>query len=462
MTGTIQNIQNEEYYKLVADNINDLVALYSADGILEYISPSVYRILGWDEGSLTGSLPNNIVHPGDHHLLSLSFPAVSANNAESIAFEYRLLHKNGNWIYFDSYRKPIRDNNGNLVNILAVCRDISYRKHVEQEIRENELLYRMLADNIIDMVALYKTDGTTLYVSPSSFSLLGYLPEELTGRNIALLVHPDDMARFRNDIRHKAYKGIEKFSTEARLLHKNGTWLYCETTTKAVRDAAGRVHSFVCTTRDITEWKLAQIALKNSEEKYRSLVDSSEAMISIVDIDGRFLFANDKRAEFFNTPKQDIIGKSICDFYGPKDTADFKANVHRIFELKQSFVYEANPSFNGVDVWLRVNMHPVFNAAGDVTAILVNTIDITRDKAKEEALRAQNEELKKIAFLQSHIVRSPLTNIQGIVALMEHGELNEEQTFYLSLLKQATSRLDLVVKEIVDRAVAVKRNVENL
>lgn len=457
MTGVIQNIQNEEYYKLVADNINDLVVLYSTTGILEYVSPSVYRILGYEEGSLTGKTAYGIVHPDDHYLLNLGFTLNGTNNTESITFEYRLLHKNCNWIYFESYRKPIRDSEGNLVNVLAVCRDISFRKQAEKDIRENELHYRMLADNIIDMVALYKNDGTTLYVSPSSFSLLGYMPEELTGQNIAAIVHPDDMARFSNDVRHKAYKGIEKFITEARIKHKNGNWLYCETTTKAMRDANGRVHTFVCTTRDISEWKLAQIALKESEEKYRSLVDSSDAMISIVDIEGKFLFVNDKRAEFFNMPKQEILGKSIYDFYGPKDTHDFRENVHKIFTEKQSFIYEANPTYKGADVWLRVNMHPVFNATGDVTAILVNTIDITGDKEKEEALRAQNEELKKIAFLQSHIVRSPLTNIQGIVALMEHGELNEEQTFYLNLLKQATSKLDVVVKEIVDRAVEVRQ-----
>jgi len=461
MTGSIQNIQNEEYYRLVADNINDLVALYSVDGILEYVSPSVSRVLGYDDGALTGKSAFAVIHPDDHYLLQNSFKEYNDDTAESVSFEYRLLHKNGTWIYFDSYRKPVRGDDGRLLNILAVCRDISARKKTEQALRLNEEHYRMLADNIIDMVALYSIDGTTKYVSPSCYSLLGYTAKELTGNNISRIVHPDDLSKFNNDIKLKAYKGIEKFVTEARLRHKNGTWLYCETTTKAVRNAKGRVHSFVCTTRDITEWKSAQIALKESEEKYRSLVESSDAMIAIVDIQGKFLFVNDKRAEFFNTPKQDIVGKSIYDFYGPKDTVDFTGNVHRIYTNKENFTYEANATIGGKQVWLRVNMHPVFGADEHVKAILVNTIDITSIKEKEEALRKQNEELKQIAFLQSHIVRSPLTNIQGIIALMQEGELNEEQMLYFGMLKQAADKLDEILKEIVARALIVRHNVKN-
>lgn len=460
-SGVIQHIQYEEYYKLVADNINDLVALYSVDGRLDYVSPSVFRVLGYEEDSLTGTYPQNIVHPDDHHLLELSFKPCNHDEQESIYFEYRLLHSSGKWIYFDTYRKPVRDEYGNLLGILAVCRDITNRKQAEQALRENELHYRMLADNIIDMVAMYKIDGTTLYVSPSCYSLLGYTTAELTGNNIAALVHPEDLARFGEDVKLKAYKGVEKFITEARLQHKNGNWLYCETTTKAMRDNKGRVHSFICTTRDITEWKLAQIALKESEEKYRSLVESSEAMISILDTEGRFLFVNDKRASFFKMDKEKILGKTIYEFYGPKDTNDFKDNIQKIITTKQNLQYEACANYQGKDVWLRVNIHPVFNADGDVNAILVNTIDITNDKVREEALRSQNEELKQIAFLQSHIVRSPLTNIQGILSLLEGTEFTEQQAFYFNLLKQATVKLDTVVKEIVDRAVAVRQKTKD-
>ncbi len=462
MTGTIQNIENEEYYKLVADNINDLVALYSVDGSLEYVSPSVYRLLGYSEADVAKISIIDVIHPDDRHLLNRTFAAKGGNAAEVIVFEYRLLHKNGTWIYFESYRKPIRDTNGTLVSILAVCRNISSRKQAEKEVRENEEHYRMLADNIIDMVAVYKIDGTCLYVSPSCNSLLGFTPEELTGYSITHIVHPDDMEKIRRDIRNKAFKGQEKFIIDVRFGHKGGQWLYCETTTKAIRDAQGKVVTFVATTRDITEWRNAQIALKESEEKYRSLVESSEAMISIVDKDCRFLFANDRRADFFETTKEDIIGKTIDRFYNTDNADSFNQKVQKVFSEKENYVYEARVMMAGKEFWLRVNMHPVLDSEGEVKAIMVNTTDITKSKETEEALRKQNEELKQIAFLQSHIVRSPLTNIQGIIALIEEETLSEENLYYMGLLKQATDKLDSIIKEIVDRAVAIRHQTKDL
>jgi PAS domain S-box-containing protein len=457
MTGAIQHIQNEEYYKLVADNINDLVALYSLEGTLEYVSPSVYKLLGYEEGTLEGANPLGIIHPEDHHLLKRTFRPYGGGASEVIVFEYRLLHKNGNWIYFETYRKPIRDDNGNLLNILAVCRDISLKKNAEQELRKSEEHYRMLADNIIDMVCLYKIDGTRLYISPSCYSLLGFTPEELTGKNITDILHPDDLEKVRRDVKHKAFKGEEKFITDLRFRNKAGQWLDCETTTKAIRNENGRVTAFVATSRDITAWKNAQVALKESEEKYRSLVESSDAMISIVDKECRFLFVNDKRADFFCATKENVIGKTIYDFYEGKNARTFNERVQHVFATKQKSVYETFLEFNNREYWLRATMHPVFDSTGGVSTVMINTIDITAIKESENALREQNEELKQIAFLQSHIVRSPLTNVQGILNLMEENPLSEEQRLYLNLMKQATNKLDTIIKEIVDRAVVVRK-----
>lgn len=461
MPGTVPNIQYEEYYQLVADNINDLVALYTIDGRFSYLSPSVYRVLGYNRNNnFIGGTPDALIHPADLHLLKHNFKLHSTDPTESVTFEYRLKHSNGNWIYFDSYRKPIRDEDGKLVGVLAVCRDISNRKQAEREIRASEMHYRMLADNIIDMVTMYDVEGTLQYVSPSCYSLLGYNQEELIGNNIRLIINPEDLVRLDEEIRQKTFKGVDKFISEARLQHKNGTWLYCETTTKAIKDKTGKLQSFVCTTRDITEWKLAQVALKENEEKYRSLVEASDALIAVIDLDGKFLFVNDKRAAYFKKPKHEIVGRTIYEFYPSKDTDDLPEKICRVKQNKTSTTCETFVTLNGQDLWLRVTLHPILDANDEVTSILINTIDITNIKTKEAALRVQNDELKQIAFLQSHIVRSPLSNIQGLLALMESDELQGQQAYYLSLLKQAAAKLDIVVNEIVQRAVAVRHNTD--
>lgn len=457
MRNSIHNIQNEEYYKLVANNINDLVALYSPAGVLEYVSPSVSRLLGYAVEGLTGLDPMTFVHPDDRHLIVFDEEILQEKKDTCIAFEYRLKHNNGHWVYFESYRQPIFDAAGKLTNVLAVCRDISARKKAEQALRESEQLYHRLADNILDLVVIFNPEGVRLYVSPSSYSLLGYTPEELTGRNFTDIVHPDDAASIRAEILHKAWAGEDKFLIDLLTRHKQGHWVYCETTIKAIRDNEGKVNAFLSTTRDITQWKLAQAALKESEEKYRSLVESSDAMIAIVNSDGEFVFVNDKRAAFLGQPKENIIGKTAYDFYDKPTAERFMHNVQRVFDEKKKHVFEEEIVYQQRAYWLRVTMHPVFDSVGSVYSVMVNTIDITGIKNSEDALRKQNDELKQIAFLQSHIVRSPLTNIEGILYLINEEELTGENRYYFQLLKQATEKLDEIIKDIVERAILVKR-----
>jgi PAS domain S-box-containing protein len=251
--------------------------------------------------------------------------------------------------------------------------------------------------------------------------------------------------------------GQNKFLAELRLRHKNGGWRYCETVMKALRDADGNLTTLVATTRDITNWKLAQFALRESEEKYRSLVESSDAMIAIVNRQGQFTFVNDKRAHFFGWDKHDIIGKTARDFYEPGKADLFYARVQRVFEEKIKFVYEYQAVYREKEHWLRASLMPVFDSAGEVNLVMISTIDITGIKFSEDALRKQNDTLKQIAFLQSHIVRSPLTNIQGILYLLNEDGMDEENRFYFRLLKQAAEKLDEIVKEIVDKAILIKR-----
>jgi len=457
MQNPIQKIEDEEYYKLVAHNINDLVALYSPAGILEYISPSISNVLGYSAESLTGTNPAPIVHPDDQHLLIIDAEAFRKNKERTLFFEYRLLHSDGRWLYFESYRKPIYNAAGVLTNVLAVCRDISVKKKTELALFESEELYRRLAENILDLVVIYKPDGTRMYVSPSSYSFFGYTPEELLGNHFSELVHPDDIDKIRVDIEEKALTGQDKFSIELRTRHKNGQWIYCESTTKVVRDSEGKIAAYVSTTRNISQWKVAQIALKESEEKYKSLVESSDAMIAMVNRQGEFIFVNDKRADFFRQEKAAMIGKTADDFFEAEKAAVFNERVQKVFTEKNKFSYESLAICHGKEYWFKSTLIPVFDATGDVYAVTVSTIDISNLKHSEDSLRKQNDVLKQIAFLQSHIVRSPLTNIQGILLLLDEGGMSEENLAYFRLLKQAAGKLDDVIKEIVEKAIFIKR-----
>jgi PAS domain-containing protein len=103
-------------------------------------------------------------------------------------------------------------------------------------------------------------------------------------------------------------------------------------------------------------------------------------------------------------------------------------------------------------VWLFIELQPVLNDDGIIEAVSMNIRDITKRKEIEEAIRKQNIQLKKIAWIQSHQIRKPVANILGLIPLFEEKNLNDEQRELLQHLKVSSTELDNYIKEIVQEA----------
>lgn len=441
----------KEKYELLAENATDLFVLYSPEGKIEYISPSVKQLLGYDPESMYNIDPSAYIHPDDLTYIQENFHAEYYVKDAFFSAEYRLRHANGDWVHFSTNRKPIRDSLGKVTHILACCSNITDRIVADAATKKSEAHYKLLADNILDLVALHNVDGVFEYVSPSSLNVLGYKPEELLGLNVFELIHPEEAEGLLSRNREKAHQGLDKFIDMFRILHKEGHWVYFETTTKIIKADERRSIKFLTTSRDITEWQLAKSALQESEEKYRSLIEASDALISVLDKNGICLFGNEIKAKFHGLTRNEIIGKSMYDLYG-KDVADnfmeqFKVAINENVKM----VYETPVLQYSNEFWLRVTIKPMANQQGEVYAALVNSIDITAIKQSQKRLRMQNEELRNIAFMQSHIVRSPLSNLKALLNLVHPENFSEENKHIFQLLNESADKLDNVIKEIVHK-----------
>jgi len=449
---------SEKKYHLLADNTTDLVVLYNPDGTIFYISPSVYKLLGYHPESLSGIDPSPYIHPDDLAYIHEHFKPELFPNDTVFSGEYRLLHANGNWIYFSTNRKFLRDAHGEITHILACCRDITEKVQSEEALRKSETHHRMLADNILDLIGLHDLKGVFEYVSPSSLTVLGYTSEELVGINAFDLVHPDDSAKLFESNSNKAAQGIDTFMDEFRILHKNGHYIYFETTTKIIRDKDHRPLKFLSTSRDITEWKQAQCALKESEERYRSLVESSDNMIAMVDCNNNYLFVNSAAARMIGTTPENIIGKNLGEITNSESTQSFITNIQAAIKEERAVRKEETLFINGGEYWLRMSFTPIRNSEGKIYAVLINAIDITNLKNTESLLEEQNKGLREIAFLQSHIIRSPLANIKHLISLLNKETLSEENKIVINLLEVSAENLDNAVQQIVEKTYLDKKS----
>jgi two-component system cell cycle sensor histidine kinase/response regulator CckA len=162
---------------------------------------------------------------------------------------------------------------------------------IRRQLVEREELFHLISENAADMIAVVDMKGTRLFNSLSYQTVLGYSQEELQASSAFEQIHPDDRDRVREAAEAARESGIGK-TLEYRLRHKNGTWLFLESTSSVILNAAGEPEKLVIVNRNITERKKTEEALRRSEADFRSLVQDAPYGIYRASVSGRFLQTN--------------------------------------------------------------------------------------------------------------------------------------------------------------------------
>lgn len=142
--------------------------------------------------------------------------------------------------------------------------------------RESESRYRLLAENMCDLVCLHEPDGRYSYVSPSSFELLGYTPEELIGTSPYNLIHADEIVCVRDDTHARLLEGETDLTVIYRMRRKSGEYVWLETMAQAVKDKAGKIAQLLTVSRDITKRREAEEERAAAQEEIAQLFMSEQ------------------------------------------------------------------------------------------------------------------------------------------------------------------------------------------
>ena len=370
---------------------------------------------------------------------------------------------------------------GNEPCLIAMIRDVSDRIETQKALSESEKRFRLLADNAADIITRHDYKGIINYVSPS-VARYGYDTEYFIGKAADDYIHPQDIGTMLKYWR-EVLKSHEPVSATYRFKKKDGSFIWVECRAVAIRDeSTGLVTEIHVATRDIDDRKMAEEALRVSEERYRTLFFQAPVGIIFYSVDMRIIECNERMSFILKTSRNDLINLDL------ENIAD-----HRLLPLFKKALEGEIVNYEGeyrgetgdVPVFVSITAVPLRDADGVIIGAYVLAEDITeRWKAQESLneltvnlekkvrertaqLAASNEELEAFAYSVSHDLRAPLRGMDGFSqALIEDyaGKIDAQGMDYLERIRTSSRKMGQLIDDLLrlSRVTRIDMNIETV
>jgi PAS domain S-box-containing protein len=456
-------------YREIVNNMSDGVAIYrvvgdAEDFIFRDQNPAAERIGGMTRDQVVGRSVREI-YPSIEKigLLDVFVRVWRTGIAEHLAVRQYRDERIRLWVENYVFKLPQGD-------LVAIYKDTTESCQAEIALKQNEEKYRLLVDHQTDLVVKVDAAGRFLFVSPSYCRLFGKTEAELLGHAFMPLVHEDDRATTEKAMASLAAPPHSVYIEQRALTVAGWRWLGWVDT--ALLDEAGRISAILGVGREITARKEAELALRQSEERYRGLVEVASALICTFLPDGTIRFVNHAYCRYFQRRQDELIGTNVFHLIPIGEHDAIHAKLAALTPETPVQTHEFQVIQPGISLrWQRWTLHGLFDGTNRLRAVQSIGDDITdRKQAEEEvrhlnqaleqrvhdrtaALEAANRELESFVYSVSHDLRAPLRAITGfgqILARRHRAHLDSEGQHYLDNVVEAGERMGELIDRLLD------------
>ena len=352
--------RSEAQYRSLVANIPDVVWTMGSDMKFVYISPRIESISGYSQEEIYqmgASLFLESIHPDDIQKVKEGLGAL-LQKGHPYDVECRVRRKSGEWMWIHDRAVATYEKNG-MLYADGLLSDITERKQAEAESRRLASLVNSSNDAIFSATP----DGLIVTWNPAAEHMYGYTGEEIKGKHFAVFV-PEDQRGVLASIQEKLSRGevIRQFRHENR--RKDGSRFQVSLSLSPIKDAVGAVTGLSAIVRDITEQKLAEDALKESEERFRSLVENATVGIYRTTPQGRIVMANPALVQMLGFDEfKELAERNLEEqgFHSDSPRSDFREQLERdgvvkgreaVWHRKDGstiFAYESAKAIRGPD-----------------------------------------------------------------------------------------------------------------
>lgn len=325
-------------------------------------------------------------------------------------------------------------NGGQAKTIVAREQALALRLQVVEDLhRQSEAVFQAIWELSSEAMALSDPDGIVLAANPAYAKLYGYALAEVVGHNFAI-IFPEELRAWANEQYRITFASPAVAPAfEAEIRRANGECRMVESRVGFVTSDGQRI-AMLSSIRDITERKRTEQALRESEVRYRRIVESTHEGVWILDLSGVTTYVNTRMATMLGYTPAEMIGRNAFDFVWPEDIPagqeDWQRRRMDPEGRQEEFRYRHK---NGQPIWCLVNSSAILDSAGQTTSILGMFADITERKEAEQALRQLNETLEARVSQRTAEVQKQADRLRALTLQLSQTEQRERQRLALVL-----------------------------
>ena len=408
--GQEQLEESEDKYRTLVEHTDDGVFV-AQGGNLIFVNEALANRVGYLASELVGHPLVHVIAPEDRDLvLSRHVQRLSGETLPD-DYEFSLLHKDG----VTRSRVRIRVGTGRFHGrpaVIGTLHDVTEERKRQAALAESEARFRSFTEQSLDTIMLFDRNLRHIYVNPMAGKISGIPADRFIGKTHAELGFPEDLAKMGEEALLWVFS-TGRINRIEFFLPSTGVWI--DWMLVPVTGPDGTVTEVITSARDITDRKKSEEALRESEEKYRDLVQNANSIILKWDTSGKITFFNEYAQRFFGYTEDEILGKPVVGTIVPATESgsgrDLQRMIGEIIKNPSDYLHNENENItrDGRRVWIRWENRPLFDKNKKFIGQLCIGSDNTERKIAETAL-AESEELhrKMISAIPDIIVRTDL------------------------------------------------------
>ena len=457
----------EALFRSIFEEAGIGMSLVSREGIILLVNRALGRILGFEPEEMAGMAIDDLSFAVNPASLEEFQRRIRDGEIDSYAIEKRFLRKDGGRIWALVDTTAIRDDRGRMTATIGQVQDITARREAEEALRESEARFRSIFEGAGIGMALVDPTGVIMVANPALERLLGYEPGALDGARIDDLTYPEDVPLQVEQRRLMVAGETGAYQFEKRYLRTDGAIVWGLLTSVAVRDERGALVAVIGQVQDITARKEAEAALRESEARFRALVDTDPDVIAVVSDAGMLTYMSPSAKAGLGIAAEELLGSlaPLIDLTHPDDLSRVSELFNEVNKQTGAMAaIEARVKHRALGWrWFLITMANRIDYPS-INGYLFNLRDITERKEAElataAALTAQQTAIAELERLNrsksrflstiSHEFRTPLTAIIGFSEMLATDVADAATvTEDAAVIHREASRLNRMVDDLL-------------